>query len=104
MIKLEEINYNNQVSLLTYLHQREILDTPTQGFYVPLFSQYGKEIQQCHQVTYRLLPKPEYHMGTVETAYKALLRLHDMVFDVEAKHYWDLEQLESDSLVYKANR
>ena len=102
MISREEVSYNTQMSLLTSLYKREILDKDaTEDFYVPLFKAHSLEITRCHKVLYSRIEKPEYHAGYVETVYRALLALHGLKHETTDSSYGSLDALESDSKLYK---
>jgi hypothetical protein len=102
MISKEEVNYNNQMSLLTSLYKREVLDAgATEEFYVPLFEGHSLEITRCYKVLYSRIEKPEYHAGYVETVYRALMTLHGLTYETTDISYIGLDQLESDSKLYR---
>ena len=102
MISKEERDYNNQMALFNSLYQREILDEgATEDFYVPLFQAHSLEITRCHKVLYSRIEKPEYHAGYVETVYRALMTLHGLTYEIADSSYFSLDQLESESKLYK---
>lgn len=92
----KDIEKNAVQSILNTLYERQYIEGYLQPFYKNFFNEHKETIRICHEIESLNVKEPEYHIGDLEIAYGALLRL----FEIK-EHFSTLAEFEEASMTYR---